>query len=153
LAVNTATTIRLGLLKRLLNLLYERLSIIGNGNDIPPVGNYVGYRCTDNGFVSRHVLQGLRRADVARRLVDGKGHQAHIKALQEVGQPLVRLQTRVIDVGAIREVFLVNLSDWSYHDNRPLRPLLRDLAHQLEVDTLVNDAIVSQHRPRHINYL
>ena len=124
----------------------ESLRIRRDAHAIAVQRDHVGDRRADDGLSGRHVFERLGRADEARRLVERERHQAHVPRRHERRQFGIRLLPEIVDVRRLRQRGRIDLHDRPDIAELPLRPQRGDLAHELDVEALVDHAEEPEHR-------
>ena len=84
--------------------------------------NHILDRRRDHRHASGEKFRGLGRADEARGLVEGEGHDADVPSRQIGGKLMIGLRTHPMQIGSPRQRRRIDLHHRTDHDQLPLRP-------------------------------
>ena len=110
----------------------------GNGDEAAVRIDHILDRRAHGGAIGSKILERLRRADEASRLVQGERQEAYIPACDEIGKFVVVALPQPMQIGALRQGGRVDLDDRANHDDLPVRTCIGQCFDQREVDALID---------------
>src|SRR5690606_15636355 len=93
------------------------------------------------------------RGNELRRLINREGHQRDVPSGHATGKLGILLAAQIVNILRFRERCWINLSNRPDHDDRPVRPRNSHLSNKVEVDALIDHAIIAEYRPWQVRLL
>src|SRR5882757_2305137 len=144
--LNSTLPVFAGLRKSLLTRAQKGRGVGSDSHHLSVGLRNVNDRRTDDGLPRCHVFESFCRADKARRLTKGKWQQTDVPTSQKLWKLGIRSLAKVMNVRRTRERFRGDLDDGSHHRDLPRRTCRREISDQLQINPLINHAIISKSR-------